>query len=87
MNPLNTPLVGREIFRFLSEYAIGLPRTFKTDVKRSISAGQAISTTIRLPIRRASAMAPVGEEKYVTHWTPVKDANGDVSFVVMTLSL
>lgn len=86
-NPVNTLLVGREIFKLLADTAIALPKTFKMDVKRCLSSGQAISATIRLPMPRVSAVERVVEEKFVTHWTPLKNERGDVSYAVMTLSL
>lgn len=84
--PIHVPFVGRDIFWVIADCAISPPRNLKSDIKKALSAGQAISTTIRVATPRANATQPPGETKYVTHWTPLKDERGAVTYVVMTLS-
>ncbi|KAI9832200.1 MAG: hypothetical protein M1826_002204 [Phylliscum demangeonii] len=86
MGPLHTPFIGRDVFRVLSECAIAPPRNFKSDVKKSVGSGLALSVTLRLAMPRANANDPVGDQTYVTHWTPLKDDQGTVTFIVLTLS-
>ena len=83
---LHLPLIGRDIFKLVADVAISPPRTFKSDVKRSMSTGQAISTTLRLQAVRATVEERPSELRCVTHWTPLKDEHAAVAYIVLTLS-
>lgn len=85
-SPLFTPYIGREIFRVIGDCAISPPRNLKTDIKKALGAGNAISVTLRLPTARTAAHEPAGEVKCVTHWTPLKDERSNVAWIVMTLA-
>ncbi len=79
-----TPFVGSEIFKTLSLHSPFMSKDFKTRVKESLRMGRAISADINLSTRRSAAMR--GNEKFATHWTPLKDEHGTVKWVVLTLS-
>ena len=76
--------VGNNIFKFLTQHTATLPREFKSKVQYSLKHGQAISASINLFTLRS--LARRGEDKFFTHWTPTKDENGQVKYVVVTLS-
>lgn len=85
INPkAGTPFVGSEIFRTLAQHAPFMPKEFKTRIKEALKMGRAISSDINLSTRRSAAMR--GNEKFATHWTPLKDEQGAVKWVVLTLS-
>ncbi len=85
-SPLYSPYIGRDIFRLIGDCAISPPRNFKTDIRKALASGNAISVTLRLPAVRATAHEAPGEIKCVTHWTPLKDERSNVRWVVMTLA-
>jgi hypothetical protein len=78
--PSNGQIVGVDVFRFLTNHANLLSRDFKSRVRSALKVGQAISLDLVLCTRRYH-----GFEKFVTHWTPMKDEKGHVTFVVLTL--
>jgi len=78
-----------------------LSKAFKQTVKDAIRAGKAVSVEIGLLTgfteRKPSTGFRFGgnngditlrrvEEKYITHWTPVKDDEGRVKYVVLTVA-
>lgn len=73
-------IVGVDVFRFLANHADSLSRDFKSRVKNALKVGQAVSVDLTLCTRQYP-----GFEKFVTHWTPMKDEKGHVTFVVLTL--
>ena len=83
-NRTSQDFVGNNIFKFLGQYTTSLPREFKSKVKAALKGGQAISASISLFTLRS--LARRGDDKFFTHWTPCKDENGVVKFVVVTLS-
>jgi hypothetical protein len=78
--PSSGQIVGVDVFRFLTNHANLPSRDFKSRVKSALKVGQAISLDLVLCTRRYH-----GFEKFVTHWTPMKDEKGRVTFVVLTL--
>ena len=85
-SPIHLPFIGRDVFRVLADCTISPPRNFKSDIKRSIDVGQAISATVRLATPRSVTGGSSREQSFVTHWTPLKDEHGAVSHIVLTLS-
>ena len=72
---------GAEIFKFLSSHSSGsLSWDFKSSVKDALRAGRAISLEMKL-----CAKPYMGFETFVLHWTPLKDEDGTVKWVVLTL--
>ncbi|KAK4993370.1 hypothetical protein LTR66_006049 [Elasticomyces elasticus] len=75
-------VVGTDIFKFLANHASGsLTRDFKSRVKAALKVGQPISLDVTLCTRRY-----MGFEKFIVHWTPLKNDTGEVGWVVLTLS-
>ncbi|OQN95244.1 hypothetical protein B0A48_18623 [Cryoendolithus antarcticus] len=73
--------VGSEIFRFLANHGAGSVRSeFKAAVKSNLKMGQPISLDLKL-----CARPYMGFEKFVLHWTPLKNERGEVQWVVLTL--
>ncbi len=72
---------GTDIFKFLANHGTGsLNWDFKSQVKGALKSGQAVSLDIKL-----CAKPYMGFEKFVCHWTPLKDEKGAVAWVVLTL--
>jgi hypothetical protein len=78
--PNSGQIVGIDVFRFLNHHANSLSRDFKSRVKGALKMGQAVSVDLTLCTRQYH-----GFEKFVTHWTPLKDEQGKVCFAVLTL--
>lgn len=86
LNPENlagNPIVGVDVFRFLGLHATNLPKDFKTRVKTALKSGQPISLDVHLSTRRSMLFR--GDEKFATHWTPLKDERARVNWVVLTM--
>lgn len=74
------PIVGQDVFKFLSYHsASGLSRDYKTRVKNALKGGMAVSLDLSLSTRRVA-----GFERFVTHWTPLKDDAHAMGYVVLT---
>ena len=80
--PNSGQIVGVDVFRFLHHHANSVGRDFKSRVKSAIKVGSPVSLELSLCTRRH-----MGFERFVTHWTPLKDEGGGVSFVVLTLGV
>lgn len=78
--PMTGQIVGVDVFRFLTHHASSLSRDFKSRVKLALKAGNPISLDLNMCTRRF-----MGFEKFMTHWTPLKDDNGAVAFIVLTM--
>lgn len=93
-------IYNKDIFKVLSEYSTSssssVAKAFKQTVREAIKVGHAVSVeTGQLTgfEERKRAVWFGGEkeglrmveEKYVTHWTPLKDQDGRVKWVVLTL--
>lgn len=73
--------VGSDIFKFLANHGSGsLSWDFKSAVKGALKMGQSISLEAKL-----CARPYMGFEKFILHWTPLKDETGAVQWVVVTL--
>ena len=86
LNPDNmagNPTVGTNVFKFLNHHATSLSRDYKAKVGAALRAGLAISIDTHLCTRRAMMFR--GDERYATHWTPLKDEHGRVSWIVLTM--
>ncbi|TLD08348.1 uncharacterized protein PgNI_07300 [Pyricularia grisea] len=59
------------------------PVAYKGRVRAALRAGSAISIQVRLQTRRSAAFR--GDEIFAAHWTPLKDAKGEVCWVVLCL--
>jgi PAS domain-containing protein len=74
-------VAGQDIFKFLAQHTQNsLSRDFKATVKNAMRMGSAVSLDLTLCTRRR-----MGFERFVTHWTPVKDEGGRTEFMVLTL--
>lgn len=80
--PNSGQIIGVDVFRFLGHHAHSLNRDFKSRVKAAMKVGAAVSVELSLCTRQYH-----GFEKFVTHWTPLKDEKGSVCFAVLTLGL
>ena len=78
--PMIGHVVGVNVFQFLEQHAVNIGRDFKSRVKASLKMGQPISLDINLSTRKFMRYI-----KFVTHWTPLKDDEGKVCYVVLTL--
>ena len=74
-------VAGQDIFKFLMHHTMNsLSRDFKSTVKHGMKMGQPVSLELTLCTRRR-----MGFERFVTHWTPLKDEVGRTEFMVLTL--
>ena len=81
----NADFVGNDVFKFLSQHTASLSRDFKFKVKESMRVGMAISANINLLTLRS--LTRRAEDRFVTHWTPLKDERGAVRQIILTLAL
>ncbi|KAK5101375.1 hypothetical protein LTS08_004982 [Lithohypha guttulata] len=73
-------IVGQDIFKFLDKHtSTGLSRDYKSRVKSAFRNGAALTLDLSLCTRRI-----MGFEKFLTHWTPLKNDVGTTTFVVLT---
>lgn len=80
----NLTLVGQNVFKMLAQHAPSMPRDFKSRVKASLKAGRAVSADINIVTKKSVVYRR--SERLATHWTPLKDANAEVMWVVLTLT-
>jgi PAS domain S-box-containing protein len=75
-------IVGMDIFRFLATHSTAskLGSDFKARVRTALKYGNPISLDLVLCTRRY-----MGFEKFVSHWTPLKNEAGEVGWVVVSL--
>jgi hypothetical protein len=78
--PMLGHVIGVNVFSFLDQHAVNIGRDFKSRVKSTLKAGQAISLELNLSTRKFMRYV-----KFVTHWTPLKDDDGKVCYVVLAL--
>ena len=72
---------GIDVFKFLTNHGSGsVGSEFKSSVKNALRMGQAISLDLKL-----CARPYMGFERFVLHWTPLKNEQGGVNWVVLTL--
>ncbi|POS75652.1 hypothetical protein DHEL01_v205950 [Diaporthe helianthi] len=87
LNPANmagSTVAGTDVFRFLSANMMVKQSEYKTRVRNAIRAGMPVSTELRLQTRRSAIFR--GDEKFVAHWTPLKDEKAAVHWVVVTVA-
>jgi hypothetical protein len=71
-----------DIFKFFATHCPGskLQTDFKTRVKAAMKYGHAVSLELTLCTRRY-----MGFEKFMSHWTPLKNEYAEVTWIVLTL--
>lgn len=73
--------VGTDVFKFLANHGTGsISWDMKSAVKGALRAGRPISLDLKL-----CARPYMGFERFVTHWTPMKDESGAVAWIALTL--
>lgn len=65
-------VAGSEVFRFLGQQMLSKQTEYKTRVRNAIRAGMPTSTQLRLQTKRSAMFR--GDESFLAHWTPLKDA-------------
>ena len=80
----NLNMIGHHIFKIMEQHAPSMPRDFKNKIKSSLKAGRAISMDINMVTKKSVVYRRT--ERLATHWTPLKDENAAVKYVVVTLS-
>lgn len=69
------------MFKFLANHGSGsIGFDFKSAVKSALKLGQPISLDLKL-----CARPYMGFERFVLHWTPLKDEHEVVAWIVLTL--
>ncbi|KAK8124292.1 uncharacterized protein PG998_000051 [Apiospora kogelbergensis] len=86
LHPGNTAglVTGQDVFRFFKANMVGKESDYRGRVRLAIRNGQPLSVEIRLQTRRSALYR--GDERFVTHWTPLKDENSATEWVVVTLA-
>lgn len=94
------PIYNKDIFKVLGDHSSsssGTMRSFKETVRVALRTGRAVSVELGLMtgfLERKSSnwfgsekdgLRRV-EERYVTHWTPLKDEEGRTKWVVLTIA-
>lgn len=77
-------VVGQEVFRFFKQNMVTRETDYRARVRAAVRAGQAVSTELRLQTRRSAMFR--GDERFIAHWTPLKDDAAAVHWVVVTLA-
>ena len=87
LNPANmagTMVAGTDVFRFFGVNMMAKQSEYKVRVRNAIRAGMPVSTELRLQTRRSAIFR--GDEKFVAHWTPLKDEKAAVQWVAVTVA-
>ncbi|KAJ3943600.1 uncharacterized protein N0V96_006528 [Colletotrichum fioriniae] len=87
LHPANNTVglvAGQEVFRFLKQNMVNHQSDYKTRVRNALRTGAPISVEVRLQTRRSALFR--GDERFVTHWTPLKDEKSQVHWAVVTLA-
>lgn len=72
--------IGSDIFKFLANHSQNsIGSDFKNAVKASLQMGRPISLELRL-----CARPYMGFERFLLHWTPLKDEGGRTAWIVLT---
>ncbi|KAL2060930.1 hypothetical protein VTL71DRAFT_8982 [Oculimacula yallundae] len=94
-------IYNKDIFKVFSEFSTSssqsVNKVFKQTVRESIKMGQAVSveTGLMTGFEERKGTGWFGgekegmrrvEERYITHWTPLKDQEGRVKWVVLTIA-
>lgn len=75
LNPANMTdslIAGSEVFRFFAQNMLTKQNDYKIRVRSALRAGMPTSTPLRLQTRRSAVFR--GDEAFLAHWTPLKDA-------------
>ncbi|EFQ30195.1 hypothetical protein CGRA01v4_00421 [Colletotrichum graminicola] len=87
LHPVNNTVglvAGQDIFRFLKQNMVNHQSEYKTRVRTGMRAGAPVSLEVRLQTRRSAQFR--GDEKFMTHWTPLKDEKSAVHWIVVTMA-
>ncbi|KAK8090438.1 hypothetical protein PG997_005399 [Apiospora hydei] len=86
LHPGNTAglVTGQEVFRFFKANMVSKETDYRSRVRLAVRNGNPISVEIRLQTRRSAMYR--GDERFVTHWTPLKDEHSGTEWVVITLA-
>ncbi|OHF02562.1 hypothetical protein CORC01_02257 [Colletotrichum orchidophilum] len=87
LHPANNTVglvAGQEVFRFFKQNMVNHQSDYKTRVRNALRIGAPISVEVRLQTRRSALFR--GDERFVTHWTPLKDEKSMVHWAVVTLA-
>jgi hypothetical protein len=95
------PIHNKDIFKILAEYSSSssssVAKAFRTTIRDALKVGKAVSveTGLLTGFEERKGTTWFGaqqeglrrvEERYVTHWTPLKDEEGRASRVVLTIA-
>jgi hypothetical protein len=92
------PIFNKDIFRVLAENSMqsSMQKTLRATVRESIRRENAVSVELGLMTgmeTKREGFSIMGdrkivrtEEKYVRHWTPLKDEEGRTNWVVLTIA-
>jgi hypothetical protein len=95
------PIYNKDIFKVLAEHSSSASssaaKSFKATVRDALRGGKAVSveTGLLTGFEERKGTTWFGaqqeglrrvEEKYVTHWTPLKDEEGRVRWAVLTIA-
>lgn len=86
LHPGNTVglVAGQEVFRFFKANMVSKETDYRSRVRTAVRGGNPISVEIRLQTRRSALYR--GDERFITHWTPLKDEHSATEWVVITLA-
>ncbi|KAL0941675.1 blue light receptor [Colletotrichum truncatum] len=87
LHPANNTVglvAGQEVFRFFKQNMVNNQSDYKGRVRNALRSGSPISLELRLQTRRSALFR--GDEKFMTHWTPLKDEKSLIHWVVVTMS-
>ncbi|KAK6223596.1 Aureochrome1 [Colletotrichum tabaci] len=87
LHPANNTVglvAGQDVFRFLKQNMVNHQSDYKSRVRNALRAGGPVSVDVRLQTRRSALFR--GDERFVTHWTPLKDEKSAVRWVVVIMS-
>lgn len=93
------PIHNKDIFKVLSEHSSSssITKSFKNTVIDNLRVGKAVSVELGLLTGYAEVSSGFGigknktsfkrvEERYVSHWTPLKDEAGMVRWIILTIA-
>ncbi|KAF6813814.1 Aureochrome1 [Colletotrichum sojae] len=87
LHPANNTVglvAGQEVFRFLKQNMVNHQSDYKARVRNALRQGAPVSVEVRLQTRRSALFR--GDERFQTHWTPLKDEKSAVRWVVVTMA-
>ncbi|OLN86170.1 Blue-light-activated histidine kinase 1-like protein 4 [Colletotrichum chlorophyti] len=88
LHPANNTVglvTGQEVFRFLKQNMVNNQSDYKARVRNAIRSGAPASVEVRLQTRRSAIFR--GDERFMTHWTPLKNEKAQVHWVIVTMAL